>query len=217
MAYERDDIEKIRQNINIVDLVEAVTTVKKRGTSIKAVCPFHQEKTPSMSLNPARGFYHCFGCGVGGDIFKFVMESQALDFNEAVELLAGQAGVILRVDPGASKKRDQRNRLVEAMEAAVTFYVERLKTGPDAGGARAYLRGRGYGVDVVDEFQLGYSPSDRSSLVKKLTQDGFSKRDLTDVGLVNKGGGRLVPRQSHVPDPRLARRRRRLWGPRARR
>ena len=189
MAYERDDIEKIRQSINIVDLVEAVTTVKKRGSSIKAVCPFHQEKTPSMSLNPARGFYHCFGCGVGGDIFNFVMESQALDFNEAVELLAGQAGVALRVDPGASKRRDQRNRQVEAMEAAVAFYVDRLKTGPDAGAARAYLRGRGYGVDVVDEFQLGYSPSDRSALVKKMTQDGFSKRDLTDVGLVNKGGG----------------------------
>ena len=189
MAYDRDDIEKIRQSINIMDLVEAVTTVKKRGTSIKAVCPFHQEKTPSMSLSPARGFYHCFGCGVGGDIFKFVMEIQALDFNEAVELLAAQAGVVLRVDPGTSKHRDQRNRHVEAMEAAVAFYADRLKAGPDAGVARAYLRGRGYGVDVVDEFQLGYSPSDRSALVKKLTGDGFSKRDLADVGLVNKGGG----------------------------
>lgn len=187
MAYDRDDIEKIRQSTSIVDLVQAVTSVKKTGRSHKAICPFHQEKTPSMSLDPARGFYHCFGCGAGGDIFKFVQETQGLDFSEAVEVLARQAGVTLRIDPKAAQRRGERQRLVDATDAAVDFYTERLKKGTDAGGARSYLRGRGYDAEVVDQFELGFSPADsRTDLVRHLTKEGFKDRDLIAAGLARK-------------------------------
>lgn len=175
--------------INIVDLVEAVTTVRKRGRSYKAICPFHQEKTPSMSLDPARGLFHCFGCGQGGDIFKFVMETQALDFSEAVELLAGRAGVTLRVDPAAAKRRGERRRLTDANDAAVVFYCDRLKHGSDAGSARSYLRGRGYDSATVDQFELGYSPaeSSRNELVRALKDQGFTEKHLIDAGLARRG------------------------------
>lgn len=187
MAYDRDDIEKIRQATSIIDLVQAVTSVKKTGRSHKAICPFHQEKTPSMSLDPSRGFYHCFGCGAGGDIFKFVQETQGLDFSEAVELLARQAGVTLRVDPQAAQRRGERHRLIDAVESAVDFYNERLKIGDDAGAARSYLRGRGYDGDVVDEFELGFSPSDsRTDLVRHLKKAGFKDQDLIGAGLARK-------------------------------
>ncbi len=187
MAYDRDDIEKIRQSTSIVDLVSAVTTVKKTGRSHKAICPFHQEKTPSMSLDPARGFYHCFGCGAGGDIFKFVQETQGLDFTESVELLARQAGVTLRVDPQAARRRGERQGLIDAVEAAVLFYNTRLKTGPDAGGARSYLRGRGYDGETVDQFELGFSPADsRTDLVRHLKQTGVTEKAMLDAGLARR-------------------------------
>lgn len=189
MAYDRDDIEKIRQSVNIVELMEAVTTVRKRGRAFKAICPFHQEKTPSVSLDPARGLFHCFGCGAGGDIFKFVMESQAMTFNEAVEHLAQRAGVTLRVDPEAAKRRSERRRLMDATEAAVEFYKERLKSGPDAGNARSYVRSRGYDREVVEEFEIGYSPdsSSRNELVRALKDQGHSESQLIAAGLARKG------------------------------
>ena len=189
MAYDRDDIEKIRQSVNIVELMEAVTTVRKRGRSFKAICPFHQEKTPSVSLDPARGLFHCFGCGAGGDIFKFVMESQAMSFNEAVEYLAQRAGVTLRVDPAAARRRSERRRLTDAIEAAVVFYTERLKSGPDAGGARSYVRSRGYDAAVVEEFEIGYSPDSRgrNELVRALKDQGFSDGQMITAGLARRG------------------------------
>ncbi len=189
MAYDRDDIEKIRQSVNIVELMEAVTTVRKRGRSFKAICPFHQEKTPSVSLDPARGLFHCFGCGAGGDIFKFVMESQAMSFNEAVEHLAQRAGVTLRVDPAAARRRSERKRLTDAIEAAVVFYKERLKTGSDAGGARSYVRSRGYDAAVVEEFEIGYSPDlpGRNDLVRALKDQGFTNSQMITAGLARRG------------------------------
>ena len=188
MAYDRDDIERIRQSINIVELAEAVTTVKKAGRSHKAICPFHQEKTPSMSLDPSRGLFHCFGCQRGGDVFKFVMESQALDFTEAVEMLAKQAGVTLRVDPQAAKNRGKRQKLTEAVALATEFYHQRLKSAPDAADARSYLRGRGYHGEVVDQFMLGYAPEEPGwdLLVQHLKEKGVTEATMLDAGLATK-------------------------------
>ena len=193
-VYRREDIDRVRAATNIVDLVGAVTTVKRVGRTYKAICPFHQEKTPSMSLDPARGLYHCFGCGAGGDVFTFVQESQGLDFNEAVELLASRAGIHVEADPTAAKRRGERERLVEAVRLAVDVYRRRLKTAPDAGPARAYLRGRGYGADVVDEFKIGYAPDteSRDELVRELRAAGIADRTMIDAGLARRGrGGRL--------------------------
>ena len=159
MAYRREDIERVRDLTDLVELVAEVTKVRRSGRSVMAVCPFHQEKTPSMSVDAARGLYHCFGCGKSGDLFRFVQDTQAVDFSDAVEVLARRAGVTLQEDADAMKRRDRRQTLVDATVLAVDFYHESLKTGRDAGGARGYLRSRGYEADVVERFRIGYSPT----------------------------------------------------------
>lgn len=192
MAADRDDLERIRQAVNLVELFEGVTTVRKVRGTFKALCPFHTEKTPSVSIDPGRGLYHCFGCGVGGDVFTFVQETQGMDFGETVEMLADRAGIVVRRDPGAARRRERRGQLVEAVEAAGRFYHSRLKEGADAGHARAYVRSRDYDVAVVDQFQLGYAPDEFDALVNHLRVAGFKERDIEMAGLGRKGReGRL--------------------------
>ena len=176
-------MERIRQAVNLVDLFEGVTTVRKVRGTFKALCPFHTEKTPSVSIDPAKGLYHCFGCGVGGDVFTFVQETQGMDFGETVEMLADRAGIVVRRDPGAARRRDRRGRLVEAVEAAGSFYHSRLKEGADAGHARAYVRNRHYDIDVVDQFRLGYAPDEFDALINHLRGQGFTEREIHDAGL----------------------------------
>lgn len=192
--YRRDDIDRVRSATNLIDLVGAVTTVKRQGRSHVAVCPFHQEKTPSLHLDIARGLYHCFGCGKGGDVYRFVEETQGLDFNEAVELLARQAGIQIEADPGAAKRRGEHDELVEAVRRAVDFYRHRLKSGPDAGPARAYLRSRGIDAATVEGYQIGYAPEEAvwDVLVKELRSAGFKDRVIEAAGLARRGrGGRI--------------------------
>ncbi|HSR44225.1 MAG TPA: DNA primase [Acidimicrobiia bacterium] len=193
MAFMREDIERVRSSTSIVDLVDSVTTVRKRGRAVKAICPFHQEKTPSMSIDVARGLYHCFGCGVGGDVFKFVQETQALDFSEAVEFLAARAGITLRIDHKAAQRRGERQALIEAVDKAVDFYRDRLKNSPDAASARRYLRSRGYDTDVVDRFGLGYSPAEGwDQAVQYLKGKGVTEKAMLDSGLAARNQrGRL--------------------------
>ncbi len=194
MAFHRDDIERVRHATNIVELLEGVTTVKKRGRTVSAICPFHQEKTPSLSIDVAQGLYHCFGCQAGGDVFKFVQETQGLDFSEAVEQLAARAGIALQRDPEALRRKGEREGLIEATRTAVDFYQHRLKTGQDAGGARSYLRGRGYDVEVIDRFQLGYAPGGDvwDALVTHLRAAGVSEKVMIEAGLAARTGrGRL--------------------------
>lgn len=195
VAYPREDIERIRERTDLAELAAEVTKVKRSGRSVMAVCPFHQEKTPSLSIDPARGLFHCFGCGKSGDIFGWVQESQNLDFREAVELLARRAGITLTETPGEAKRRGRRDELVRVTQGAVDFYRERLKTGSDAGVARSYLRGRGYEGDVVDRFELGYSPDGWDELTRYLKGKGFKESVLADAGLASKSSqGRLVDR-----------------------
>lgn len=194
MAFDRGDIERVRDAADIVELARAVTSVKKSGRTVKAICPFHQEKTPSMSLDPARGLFHCFGCGKGGDVFKFVQESQAVDFGEAVEILARHAGITLTRDPKAAARHGRRREIVEALDAAVDFYHRRLKQSPDAAAARAYLRSRGYEAEVVDTFKIGYAPEERgwNALITELKGRGVSEKTLVDAGLATRTSkGRL--------------------------
>jgi DNA primase len=195
VAYPREDIERIRDKTDLVELAAEVTKVKRSGRTVMAVCPFHQEKTPSLSIDPARGLYHCFGCGKGGDIFAWVQETQNLDFRESIELLARRAGVTLTETPGEAKRRGRREELVRATSAAVDFYRERLKSGNDAGRARSYLRGRGYGGDVVDRFDIGYSPAGWDDLTRYLKSKGFDDRTLGDAGLASRSSrGRMIDR-----------------------
>ncbi len=195
VAYPREEIDRVRERTDLVELASEVTKVKRSGRSVMAVCPFHQEKTPSLSIDPARGLYHCFGCGKSGDVFRWVQESQGLDFREAVELLARRAGIVLTEEPGSKERRGQREELIRAVEAAVGFYHERLKSGGDAGSARSYLRGRGYDGEVVDQFKLGYSPASWDELTRRLGKAGFTSRTLIAAGLSTRSSqGRLIDR-----------------------
>ncbi len=195
MAYSREDIDRVRERTDLVELASEVTKVKRSGRSVMAVCPFHSEKTPSLSIDPARGLFHCFGCGKSGDVFGWVQETQGLGFSDAVEFLARRAGVTLTQDPEAAKKRDRRERLIDAVGRAVAFYHDRLKTADDAGSARSYLRNRGYDTDVVDRFQLGYSPDAWETLVTHLHDAGVRDEAMVGAGLASRSRrGTLVDR-----------------------
>ena len=195
MAYQRDDIERVRDSTDLVELVAEVTKVRRSGRSVMAVCPFHQEKTPSMSVDPARGLYHCFGCGKGGDLFQFIQETQGLDFSDAVELLARRSGITLHRDPDAAKRRDRRQVLIDATDKAVEFYSERLKSGRDAGSARSYLRSRGYESDVVEQFKIGFSPEDGGGLIGHLKRAKVGEEVAVAAGLaIRARSGRVFDR-----------------------
>lgn len=191
MAYSDEDRDRIRAAVNIADLVAELTTVKRSGRNHMAVCVFHQEKTPSMSLDVARGLYKCHGCHAAGDIFTFVQETQGLTFPEAMEWLARRAGIQLTEDPAAAKRAGRRKALIEVTRAAMDFYHSRLMSSADAGHARAYLRSRGYDADTVSDFKLGYAPSGERSdhLVRELRARGFQDREMIEAGLARKGRG----------------------------
>ena len=184
---ERGDIDRVREASDIVDLVSEVTKVKKSGRSYMAVCPFHEEKTPSMSLDRARGLYHCFGCGKGGDVFEFVKETRGVDFGEALDMLATKAGIQLVRDPTEARKRGRRAAAIDALRRAVDVYHERLRKASDAGPARAYLRNRGYDAELIEEWKLGFAGTDWDTLSKTLRTEGIDDRAMTDAGLSRRG------------------------------
>ena len=195
MAYRREDIEAVRAATDLVELVGEVTKVQRSGRATMAVCPFHQEKAPSLSVDPARGLYHCFGCGKSGDLFRFVQEIHHLDFNDAVELLARRAGVPLHRDPEAARRKSRREALIGAVEKAVEFYHGRLRRAPDAAGARGYLRGRGYEADQVGTYRLGYSPGGGDVLVQSLRDQAIPEEVMLAAGLAARSrSGRLFDR-----------------------
>lgn len=195
MAYARDDIDLVRDKTDLVELASEITKVRRSGRSTMAVCPFHSEKTPSLSIDGGRGLYHCFGCGKSGDVYRWVQETQGLDFAGAVEFLARRAGVTLKVDPEAAKRRSRREELVDVTARAVRFYTDRLKSASDAGPARAYLRSRGYDSDVVEQFSLGYSPDVWDALVKHLRDEGIKDEAMVKSGLASRSSrGSLIDR-----------------------
>ena len=191
MAFSDEDRDRIRAAVNIADLVAELTTVKRSGRNHMAVCVFHQEKTPSMSLDVARGLYKCHGCHAAGDIFTFVQETQGLTFPEAMEWLARRVGITLTEDPAAAKRAGRRRALVDATREAMEFYHRRLMSSEDAGHARSYLRSRGYDADVVADFKLGYAPGGERSdhLVRELRARGLSDKVMIEAGLARRGRG----------------------------
>ncbi|MDH3463011.1 MAG: DNA primase [Acidimicrobiia bacterium] len=184
---ERADIDRIRETVDLVDLISEVTKVKKSGRTFMAVCPFHEEKTPSMSIDRARGLYHCFGCGKGGDLFSFVQETQGLNFADSLEMLARKAGVTLTRNPGDAERRGRRGAAVDAIRQAIEVYHERLKKSPEAGPARAYLRSRDYDIDVIDQWKIGFAGTNWDTLTKELRASGIDEKAIVDGGLGRKG------------------------------
>lgn len=184
---DRGDIDRVREATDIVELISEVTQVKKSGRSYMAVCPFHQEKTASMSIDRGRGLYHCFGCGEGGDLFDFVQQTQGVGFGDALEILATKAGITLQRDPAEDKKRGRRASAVEALQRAVETYHQRLRQSPEAGPARAYLRARGYDAELIGSWRIGFAGLDWETLVKALKAAGISDHAMLDAGLARRG------------------------------
>src|SRR5919108_4885426 len=163
MARIKDgSVDAVKAAIDIVAVVEGRTRLRKQGASLKGLCPFHQEKTPSFSVMPDRGIYHCFGCGEGGDAIDFVEKTEGVDFVGAIEWLADRFNVPLEYEeanPEADRERRRKERLTALLERATSFY-ERYLWEADAGAfARDYLASRGLRKDVCREFRLGLAPA----------------------------------------------------------
>ncbi|MDX6685998.1 MAG: primase, partial [Baekduia sp.] len=199
--YADSDKEKVREAIDMVDLVSTKTELRRAGPGrFKGLCPFHDERTPSFSVNADEGFYHCFGCGVGGDAFGFVMATEGLDFVGALESLAGRYGVELTVedeDPQAAERRRHRERLLELLERAAGFYERWLWESAEAAPARLYLAERGLSDETLRTYRVGYAPSAWDKLLMAGRQQSFSNREIFEAGLAvrsHKGEGRIYDR-----------------------
>ncbi len=178
----------VREKARIDEVVSAHVTLRSAGSgSLKGLCPFHDEKSPSFHVTPARGFYHCFGCQEGGDVFTFVEKIEGVGFSEAVERLAGRYGVQLHYvdDGGAVPRRDpgQRSRLIEAHRLATEFYQEALASS-DAVAGRQFLDERGFDQDAAAMFGIGFAPRSGEALLGQLRGKGFSDDELVTAGLV---------------------------------
>ncbi|QQG43785.1 MAG: DNA primase [Candidatus Daviesbacteria bacterium] len=175
-----DDIELIKQKINIVDLAQEYLPLKKSGINFKANCPFHNEKTPSFFISPERGIFRCFGCGKSGDIFTFLMEKEGWEFKEALEVLAKRAGVILKK---TAHKKDTKDKLYELNLKAQEFFHYLLLKHSLGKNAAEYLKKRGLTDESMTQFQLGYAPNSWDSLTKFLGKKGFSVAEIIESGL----------------------------------
>ena len=187
MAISPEDIAEVRARTDLVALISEKAALKRVGRRWTGLCPFHQEKSPSFSVNAEEGFYHCFGCGASGDAISFVRNLDHMDFAEAVRFLAQRAGVTITEDPSQAGASKRRAELYGAMEAAVEWYHQRLLSAPDAGRARDYLRSRGYDGAVVRGFRLGWAPDAWAALSTALH---LPPKVMEEAGLAftNKAG-----------------------------
>ncbi|MBA3524890.1 MAG: DNA primase [Geodermatophilaceae bacterium] len=181
-----EDIALVRERSPIADVVgEHLQLRNAGGGSLKGLCPFHDEKTPSFQVTPSRGLFFCFGCSEGGDVIRFVERVDHLNFVESVERLAQRAGIALRYEEGGSapvRQQGQRARLVEAHQLAADFYAEQLRT-PDAQPARDFLNVRGFDQQAAETYGCGYAPATWDALTKHLLGKGFSHAELVTAGL----------------------------------
>ena len=185
-----ESLDRVKQAADIVEVISAHTDLRRAGARYTGLCPFHDERTPSFSVDAQEKLYHCFGCGVGGDVIKFVEEKDGLGFAEAVELLADRYGVEIereQEDPRAEARRQQRSRLEQLLERVAAYYSSYLWEAPEAAKARTYLAERGLGEQTLREFGVGYAPSAWDKILVRGQQAGFSVAELHGVGLVQRG------------------------------
>lgn len=203
-----ETIQRVAEANDIVEVISSYFPLKRAGTSWRALCPFHREKTPSFHVNPQRQSYHCFGCGAGGTVFKFVMDYEHVDFPSAVRRLAQRAGIPV-VEEAGSAQDDRtvllRKRLLSLHSEAAAWFHENLLKSPNAEAARKYLQSRKISDETVKSWLLGYAPESRNSLVDYLRSRQFSGEEITQSGLAlareeeresdpAMSGGRLFPR-----------------------
>ena len=199
MAEAGSFAEKVKQQADIVRVVGEYVRLKKSGQNFTGLCPFHAEKSPSFAVHPTKQIYHCFGCGVGGDVFKFVMEMEKCSFPEAIRVVAEKCGISIprpkERSPEERKENQQRTALVEMHREAQTFFVKQLEGTLEGKAARAYLEDRGLDKDAIARFGIGYAPSGGDALLRSLKQK-YPEKLLVESGLVSRdqSGGRFFDR-----------------------
>lgn len=198
MAEAGSFADKVKQQADIVRVVGEYVRLKKSGANFTGLCPFHAEKSPSFAVHPTKQIYHCFGCGVGGDVFKFVMEMEKCAFPEAIRIVAEKCGISIpkpkERSPEERKENQQRSVLVEMHREAQSFFVKQLEGTLEGRAARAYLEDRGLDKDTISRFGIGYAPSGGDALLRHL-KIKYPEKLLAESGLISRDqSGRLFDR-----------------------
>lgn len=175
-------IELIRSRANIVDIISEYTDLKRSGSSFKGLCPFHNEKTPSFTVDDRKQLFHCFGCGAGGDVVSFIMQKEGLSYKESLEYLANKTGVTITYNDSSSQN-PKNKELYEINKDVMMFYYKNLLTNKDAIN---YLKKRGLSSSIVNKFMLGFAKNSWDDLVNYGEYKGYDKNDLEDIGLIKK-------------------------------
>lgn len=182
-----NDIANLRSRIPIEDIIGQYVTLKRAGSNLSGLCPFHDESTPSFSVSPDRGLFHCFGCQESGDMYTFLQKIDEISFVESVETIANKVGYTLTYVGGHNpEKASARKRLVQAHEKAVQLYRTALTSQPPTHPSRSYLTERQFTEEDIETFSIGYSPNEWTFLVDSLTKDGFTTDELIQAGLATR-------------------------------
>lgn len=177
-------IDELRARVSIADVVGAKVKLTKKGREYQGLCPFHNEKTPSFTVNESKGFYHCFGCGAHGDIIKFEMEANGLPFIDALQKLAHQAGLQMpQLSAKDKKEEDERKSLYEIMETACAFFERELRMPDGASGLKYFTEKRGLSPETLKKFRLGFAPNN-NALMAHLKAQGIDEKDMKELGLI---------------------------------
>ncbi len=187
-------IEEIKNRLDVRDVIGGYVKLQKAGANYRALCPFHSEKTPSFFVSPARQVWRCFGCGVGGDVFKFIMQIDGIEFGDALRVLASRAGVELqKASPLFIKLQTERKRLFEIVEWATKFFETQLSSSSGQ-EVLSYLLKRGFTKESIAKWRLGYAPDSARSLFDFLQGKGFGASDISRAGLLVSSGGETYDR-----------------------
>src|SRR5690554_1282402 len=178
-------IEEIKNSVDIVDLISEYVDLKKTGKNYKGLCPFHQEKTASFNVNPERQFFYCFGCGEGGDVFSFLMKIDNITFQEALKILAKRSGIILHNYTGKEKKIGELREKIFNINNFVAKYYNHILTNSKTGEkAINYLKKRGFSIEDIHKFHLGYAPQGWTNLLDFLLSRNYKIEELLKAGLI---------------------------------
>ncbi|RLE16811.1 MAG: DNA primase [Acidobacteria bacterium] len=183
MIFSQQFIQELKSRIDVVELVGSYITLTRAGSRMRALCPFHQEKTPSFYISPETGLFHCFGCHAAGDIISFVQQIENFDFNEAIRFLAERYGVPLEFEQGDAVDRSERDRILEVLDTTSTFFSQALEGSKEA---KEYLNGRDISQETVRALKIGFAPE--SGLLHYLEEKGFNRHIIEKAGLLNDQG-----------------------------
>lgn len=184
MKIPEDKIQEIRDSLDIAEIISDYVTLKKKGKSLMGLCPFHREKTPSFSVDPVRGFYHCFGCNAGGDCFNFIMDIEKITFPESVKVLAERAGISLRQYQQDDEKSSENDIIYYTNNVAKDFYIQCLYETRAGGKALAYIKERRFDEKILKNFQIGYAPNRWDGLILKAKKSGIPLDHFHKAGLI---------------------------------